>query len=278
MHGEPYELDDNPPRTRLRPARFSVVGFVTRSAVLVMVAGAALFVLYRREDLAGAVLGGVAAFCLLLPYFGWAEFKQDQETTTAANTMLEAHRIATEAYVQRRLDQSMDRSMAWLQSSLARDQAILAEVTAERDRLRERLKPFIGPRIRDEATGRFVSRKQLAIPAPDDVVDIVNTVLLSSALAPVSAHAFANPATGSASNSPGASLAAWLDSGAQQIAPPLAPMPAPARRTARSVKEPPMQNETTVQPIRSGWRLWLAVAFLAPIAAWIWIEDVTRHG
>lgn len=35
------------------------------------------------------------------------------------------------------------------------------------------------------------------------------------------------------------------------------------------------QAQTT--PIRSGWRFWLVIAFLAPIALVLWIKDVT-HG
>jgi hypothetical protein len=39
-----------------------------------------------------------------------------------------------------------------------------------------------------------------------------------------------------------------------------------------------MSSDPRQTTIQSGWQVWLAAAFLAPIATWLWMKDVTRHG
>lgn len=149
--------DHRAPRTRIRPAPFSLRWFALQVLILAAVATGLLYLASWIGNLLGAGLGALAAFCLYLPVFGWFEYRQDAQTVDRANGMMESHAIATDAFIQRRLDGTQE----WLLKERQEDAAMVVKVLAERDALEQRLLPFVTPRQRGDR-GRFITSKPQA--------------------------------------------------------------------------------------------------------------------
>jgi hypothetical protein len=121
---------------------------------LALAAAALLYGVWWSQQVLGGFLGAVAIGLLLLPYFGWCEFKQDAARTAEANTMMTAHSLATDEFVQSRLDHAQ----SWLQEEREKDRGQISALIAERNNLNQRLQPFIATRERDNH-GRFLRLK-----------------------------------------------------------------------------------------------------------------------
>ncbi len=143
------------PRNLMRAAPHSALSFAVNSAVLIIVAlGLGYVVFWLDQPLAGA-LGAIAAGCLFLPLFAWREHLEDVARVCEANSKIEAHSLATDLFLQRRLDKAQE----WLQIQREEDQKRILLAEAERDKAQAKLKPFV--RVQGPG-GRFIKQAQIS--------------------------------------------------------------------------------------------------------------------